>query len=293
MERHTVRARWPALGALAYWRLHLQSRFPHPQRLLEDVLVGPTAHPPRSGWAAVAAVRAFRLVGELGILRGHRGARLDHRGRRWSVLARDRRHLYRDGASLQRLSGRAAHLGRGIYPLRRDITPRRRFAHLGPAAFRPRVDVRPDLLFAGLWLLRRRVVGHVRSRVGVVGSLVRGRGLLLFPANETCRPRWYRRETLTRHRSRLPYFFSKKVFSSSLKVRARSSCGRRAASLKMRGSDRGLFSTKRRASRTGTVRASRPQQIRVLCGTRGQRSAIPRLSLPETKAAGKYLAPGW
>ena len=28
--------------------------------------------------------------------------------------------------------------------------PRRRFAHLGTAAFRPRVDVRPDLLFAGL-----------------------------------------------------------------------------------------------------------------------------------------------
>src|SRR5215211_5063577 len=98
MERHTVRARWPAVGALAYWRLHLQSRFPHPQRLLEDVLVGPTAHPPRSGWAAVAAVRAFRLVGETGVLRGHCWARLDHRGRRWSVLAWDRRHLYRDGA---------------------------------------------------------------------------------------------------------------------------------------------------------------------------------------------------
>src|SRR5215204_2163938 len=68
MERHTVRARWTAVGALAYWPLHLQSRFPHPQRLLEDVLVGPTAHPPRSGWAAVAAVRAFRLVGETGVL---------------------------------------------------------------------------------------------------------------------------------------------------------------------------------------------------------------------------------
>ena len=57
----------------------------------------------------------------------------------------------------------------------------------------------------------------------------------------------------------------------------------------MRGSERGLFSTKRCPSRTGTVRASRPQQIKVLCGTRGQRSATPRLSLPETKAAGKYL----
>src|SRR5215210_3540884 len=198
MERHTVRARWPAVGALAYRRHHLQSRFPHPQRLLEDVLVGPTAHPPRSGWAAVAAVRAFRPVGETRVLRGHCGARFDHRGRRWSVLARDRRHLYRDGARLQRLSGRAARLGRGIYPLRRHITPRRRFAYLGLAAFRPRVDVRPDLLFAGLWLLRRRVVGPVRCRVGVVGSLVRGRGLLLFPANETYHPRWYSCETLTR-----------------------------------------------------------------------------------------------
>src|SRR5829696_5910501 len=193
MERHTVRARWPAVGALAYWRHHLQSRFPHPQRLLEDVLVGPTAHPPRSGWAAVAAVRAFRPVGETGVLRGHCGARVDHRGRRWSVLARDRRHLYRDGARLQRLSGRAARLGCGIYPLRRHITPRRRLAYLGPAAFRSRVDVRPDLLFAGLWLVRRRVVGPFRSRVGVVGSLARGRGLLLFPAIETCR---CRRETV-------------------------------------------------------------------------------------------------
>src|SRR5215203_5097624 len=114
MERHTVRARWTAVCALAYWPLHLQSRFPHSQRLLEDVLVGPTAHPPRSGWAAVAAVRAFRLVGETGVLRGHCWARLDHRGRRWSVLAWDRRHLYRDGARLQRLSDRAARSGRGI-----------------------------------------------------------------------------------------------------------------------------------------------------------------------------------
>src|SRR5215211_3176558 len=40
MERHTVRARRPAVGTLAYWRLHLQSRFPHSQRLLEDGLVG-------------------------------------------------------------------------------------------------------------------------------------------------------------------------------------------------------------------------------------------------------------
>src|SRR5215211_5830509 len=173
MERHTVRARWTAVGALAYWPLHLQSRFPHPQRLLEDVLVGPTAHPPRYCWAG-----------------------LDHRGRRWSVLAWDRRHLYRDGARLQRLSDRAARSGRGIYPLRRHITPRRRTAYLGPATFRRRVAVRPDLLFAGPWLLRRRVVGPFRSRVGVVGSLARGRGLLLFPAIETRRPHRCRRETV-------------------------------------------------------------------------------------------------
>src|SRR5215216_3017662 len=189
MERHTVRARRPAVGTLAYWRLHLQSRFPHSQRLLEDVLVGPTAHPPRSGWAAVAPVRAFRPVGETGVLRGHCGARLDHRGRHRPVLARDRRHLYRDGARLQHLPDRAARLGRGIYPLRRHIAPRRRFAYLGTAAFRPRVDVWPDLLFARLWLLRCRVVGPVRCRVGVVGSLARGRGILLFPANETYYPR--------------------------------------------------------------------------------------------------------
>ena len=60
----------------------------------------------------------------------------------------------------------------------------------------------------------------------------------------------------------------------------------------MRGSARGLRPTKRSASETGAVLASWPQQIRVLCDTRGHRSATPKLSLPETKAAGKYLAPG-
>ena len=61
-----MRAWWPAVGALSYGRLHLQSRFPHPERLLEDVLVGPTAHPPRSDRSAAAAVRAFRPVEKLG-----------------------------------------------------------------------------------------------------------------------------------------------------------------------------------------------------------------------------------
>src|ERR687893_55374 len=183
MERHTVRAWWAAVGTLAHRHLRLQSRFPHPERLLEDVLVGPTAHPPRPYRSSVAAVRAFRPVGEAGVLRGRCGTCPDHRGRHRPVLARYRRHLYRDSARLQSLPARAARSGRGFYPLRRYIPPRRRFAYLGPAAFRPRVDVRPGLFFAGLWLLRRRVVGSVRCRVGVVGYLTRGRGLLLFPAN--------------------------------------------------------------------------------------------------------------
>src|SRR5918997_4378269 len=200
MERHTVRAWWAAVGTLAHRHLRLQSRFPHPERLLEDVLVGPTAHPPRPYRSSVAAVRAFRPVGEAGVLRGRRRARLDHRWRHRSLLARDRRHLYRNCTRLQRLSHRAARLGRGIHPLRRHSPPRRCSAHLGPFAFRPRVDVRPDLLFERLWLFRRRALGPVRCRVGVVGPLARGRGLLLFPANETCRPRWNRRETLTQHR---------------------------------------------------------------------------------------------
>jgi hypothetical protein len=78
----------------------------------------------------------------------------------------------------------------------------------------------------------------------------------------------------------------------SLKVAARSTWGRSAASLKTRGSERGLFRAKLPRSERGTVSASWPQQRRLLCGTLGQRSATPRLSLPATKDAGKCLEPG-
>src|SRR5215211_3822179 len=322
VERHTVRTRWLAVGALSYGRLHLQLRFPHPQRVLEDVLAGPAAHPARSRRSPVAAVGTFRPVGETGVLRDHPRVCHGHRGRCRPVLARGRRRLYRNRARLQCFPYRAARRGRGFDPLRRHLPPRRRSAYLGPLAIRSRVAVRPGLLLAGLRLLRRRVVDSVRCRVGVVGPLANGRGLLLFPANETYLPRRPRRETVTRRQPRpssrpfaeltrpaeqtlMPVARlaegavlqraapSRNTFTSSLKVSARSSCGRRPESLKRRGSERGLCCTKRCASRTGAVRASRPQQIRVLCGTRGQRSATLRLSLPETKAAGKYLAPGW
>ena len=45
------------------------------------------------------------------------------------------------------------------------------------------------LLRTGLWLLRRRYVGLVRCRVGVARLVSRDRGLPVFLANETYRPR--------------------------------------------------------------------------------------------------------
>ncbi len=84
----------------------------------------------------------------------------------------------------------------------------------------------------------------------------------------------------------------KNFFASALKVSARSSCGKRAAFRKTLISARGFVLVNLCACETGDVRASWPQAMRDLCGTRGQRSESPRLSLPETNAAGKYLAPG-
>src|SRR5919112_2134407 len=183
--RLAVRAGRGAVGALPHGRLRLQLRLPHPQRVLEVVLAGPPAPATRSDRPPTAPVGPFGPPGEDRVPRGRRGAADGHGRRYWPVLARHRRHVYRDRAGLPHLPHRPAGPGRGVHRLRRHLPPRRRPAFLGPPALRSRIVGRPDLFLARPRHLRRRTVDPLRRGMGLAGPLASSGRHHLIPAKET------------------------------------------------------------------------------------------------------------